>query len=77
MITPQGCPFNCAAHPCTVEYRAGMLPQTDRLLERAINLSVGVVDRGLGAAFGVNPRSTDEEVDRAAKQFVEAVRAAV
>jgi 8-amino-3,8-dideoxy-alpha-D-manno-octulosonate transaminase len=77
MITPEGCPFNCASHPCTVEYRKGMLPRTDGLLERAINLSVGVVDRGLGAAFGVNPRSTDEDVDRVAAQVADAVRASV
>ena len=46
-----------------------MLPQTDRLLERAINISVGVVDAGLGSAFGINLNSTNEEVDSQAELF--------
>jgi 8-amino-3,8-dideoxy-alpha-D-manno-octulosonate transaminase len=47
----------------------GAYPRTDDILARAINLSVGVVDAGLGAAFGINVRSTDEEIDRAAAAF--------
>ena len=74
MITEVGCPYNCASHPCQQEYRKGMLPATDRLLERAINISVGVVDKGLGSAFGIHPHSTDEEIDQKAKQFIEAVK---
>jgi dTDP-4-amino-4,6-dideoxygalactose transaminase len=74
MITDHGCPYNCASYPCQQEYRKGMLPNTDRLLERAINISVGVVDRGLGSAFGIHPHSTDEEIDQKAKQFITAVR---
>ena len=73
MITGHGCPYKCDCYPCGQEYRKGMLPQTDRLLERAINLSVGVVDGGLGAGFGINPLSTDEEVDRKAEEFIAAV----
>ncbi len=76
MITEVGCPYNCASYPCQQEYRTGMLPNTDRLLERAINISVGVVDRGLGAAFGIHPHSTDREIDEKAKQLIEAVRQA-
>jgi len=74
MITEVGCPYNCASHPCHQEYRKGMLPATDRLLERAINISVGVVDKGLGSAFGIHPHSTDKEIDQKAKQFIEAVK---
>jgi dTDP-4-amino-4,6-dideoxygalactose transaminase len=74
MITDHGCPYNCASYPCQQEYRKGMLPNTDRLLERAINISVGVVDKGLGSAFGIHPHSTDEEIDQKAKQFITAVR---
>ncbi len=77
MITGHGCPYNCSSYPCRQEYRKGMLPQTDNLLERAINLSVGVVDRGLGAAFGVNPLSTDEEIDRRADEFNKAVNESI
>jgi dTDP-4-amino-4,6-dideoxygalactose transaminase len=73
-ITEVGCPFHCASHPCHQEYRKGMLPNTDRLLERAINISVGVVDKGLGSAFGVHPHSTDGEIDQKAQQFIVAVR---
>jgi dTDP-4-amino-4,6-dideoxygalactose transaminase len=50
----------------------GAYPRTDDILARAINLSVGVVDAGLGAAFGIQVRSTDEEIDRAAERFREA-----
>ena len=47
----------------------GAYPRTDDILGRAINLSVGVVDAGLGAAFGINIRSTDEDIERAAQTF--------
>jgi 8-amino-3,8-dideoxy-alpha-D-manno-octulosonate transaminase len=47
----------------------GAYPRTDDTLSRAINLSVGVVDAGLGAAFGVNINSTDAEIAGAAKRF--------
>jgi 8-amino-3,8-dideoxy-alpha-D-manno-octulosonate transaminase len=50
----------------------GAYPRTDGVLSRAVNLSVGVVDRGLGAAFGITVLSTEEEIDRAARQFREA-----
>jgi dTDP-4-amino-4,6-dideoxygalactose transaminase len=74
MITEHGCPYNCACYPCQQEYRKGMLPRTDDLLARAINISIGVVDRGLGSAFGVHPRSTNQEIDQTVKQFAEALR---
>ena len=47
----------------------GAYPRTDDILSRAINLSVGVVDAGLGAAFGININSTDAEIAAAAQQF--------
>jgi dTDP-4-amino-4,6-dideoxygalactose transaminase len=46
----------------------GAYPRTDDLLRRAINLSVGVVDAGLGAAFGININSTDAQIAQAARQ---------
>ncbi len=73
MITPQGCPFNCACYPDHVRYEKGMLPRTDRLLERAINLSIGVVDRGLGSAFGIHPHATEAEIEQKAQEFRRAV----
>jgi dTDP-4-amino-4,6-dideoxygalactose transaminase len=46
----------------------GAFPRTDALLERSINLSVGVVDGGLGSGFGVNIKSSDAEIDRIAER---------
>lgn len=47
----------------------GAYPRTDDILSRSINLSVGVVDAGLGAAFGININSTDDEITQAARRF--------
>jgi dTDP-4-amino-4,6-dideoxygalactose transaminase len=47
----------------------GAYPRTDDILSRSINLSVGVVDAGLGSAFGIHVRSTDEEIEAAARRF--------
>jgi 8-amino-3,8-dideoxy-alpha-D-manno-octulosonate transaminase len=47
----------------------GACPRTDDILSRAINLSVGVVDAGLGSAFGININSTDAEIASAASRF--------
>jgi dTDP-4-amino-4,6-dideoxygalactose transaminase len=77
MAGARGCPFECQSYPCRQEYRAGMLPQTDSLVARAINVSVGVVDKGLGAGFGVHPHSTDAEVDQKARQLADAVKEAL
>jgi len=51
----------------------GAFPQTDDLLSRAINLSVGVVDGGLGSGFGITIRSTDDEI----REVGQAIRDAV
>lgn len=55
-------------------YYKNMLPRTDSILRRSINLSVGVVDPGLGADFGINPLTPEEEIDRKAEQFVRLVK---
>ena len=73
-IHPKSNPLKNPYYKGSATYRKGMLPQTDRLLERAINISVGVVDAGLGAAFGISLDSSDEEVDRRAQQFRQAVQ---
>lgn len=72
-LTP-GPPFQSSEFPCEVEYARGMLPQTDDLLARSVNLSIGVVDPGLGSAFGVHPQTPDDEVDRVAETVRTAVR---
>jgi hypothetical protein len=47
----------------------GAYPRTDDILSRAINLSVGVIDAGLGSAFGININSTDAEIEEVARRF--------
>ncbi len=54
--------------------KKGMLPKTDAILARAMNLSVGVVDPGIGANFGITVLSTDEEIARKAEEFVQKVK---
>lgn len=55
------------------DVRLGAFPKTDDLLARAVNLSVGVVDGGLGSGFGINIRSTDEEIQAKADLVKKAV----
>ncbi|HLF33370.1 MAG TPA: DegT/DnrJ/EryC1/StrS family aminotransferase [Cyclobacteriaceae bacterium] len=50
----------------------GSYPRTDDILSRAMNISIGVVDGGLGAGWGININSTDAEIEDAAKQFIDA-----
>jgi 8-amino-3,8-dideoxy-alpha-D-manno-octulosonate transaminase len=73
--TPDGCPFSCPHYSGgTVEYRKGMLPHTDAILKRAVNVSIGVVDAGLGTGFGISIESTDDEIDRTIERFRRSVR---
>ena len=56
MPTPLSCSFGCphyAEAGDSMQYGKGMLPRTDDLLNRSINISIGVSDAGLGSAFGV------------------------
>ncbi len=55
-------------------FRKHMLSQTDDILSRSINLSVGVVDPGLGADFGITILSDDEEVIEKGREFVKIVK---
>ena len=52
----------------------GAYPRTDDILSRAVNLSVGVVDAGLGAGFGIDIDSTDADIGRVAETFRDACR---
>jgi 8-amino-3,8-dideoxy-alpha-D-manno-octulosonate transaminase len=47
----------------------GAYPRTDDILSRAINIGVGVVDAGLGSAFGININSNENEIESVAKAF--------
>jgi dTDP-4-amino-4,6-dideoxygalactose transaminase len=55
-------------------YRKHMLPRTDDVLARSINLSVGVVDPGLGAGFGIDILSSEQSIERQAQEFIAVVR---
>jgi len=73
VINPKLNPLTNPYYKGSTKYEKGMLPKTDDLLNRAINISVGVVDAGLGSAFGININSTDEEVDRKVEEFKKAL----
>ena len=47
----------------------GAFPQTDRILERSLNISVGVVDVGLGTAFGINVQSEEPEIEEVGRKL--------
>jgi 8-amino-3,8-dideoxy-alpha-D-manno-octulosonate transaminase len=51
-------------------YTKGSYPKTDDILSRAMNISVGVVDGGLGSGWGININSSDDEIEAAAEQFI-------
>jgi dTDP-4-amino-4,6-dideoxygalactose transaminase len=55
-------------------YTKGSYPRTDDILSRSINISVGVVDDGLGSGWGIHINSTDEEIEAAAEQFIKACK---
>jgi len=57
--------------------RKGMLSKTDAILSRAVNLSVGVVDPGIGASFGITVLSSDQEIARKGEEFVKKVKSIV
>lgn len=52
----------------------GSYPKTDDILSRAMNISIGVVDEGLGSGWGININSSDTEIEVAAKQFIDACK---
>ncbi len=51
----------------------GSYPRTDDIFSRAMNISIGVVDGGLGAGWGININSSDAEIEAAATQFTGAL----
>ncbi len=72
-ITSEGCPFTCPFYKNgKLEYSRGMLPQTDALLGRAINIGIGVSDAGLGSAFGITMKDGFDAVDARAGEFRDA-----
>ena len=55
-----------------MRYFKGMLPRTDALLARSLNISIGVSDPGLSSAFGVTIRDGLDVVDERARLFRDA-----
>jgi len=70
VVTGEGCPFTCPYYKGgTVEYHKGMLPKTDSILGRAINISIGVSDPGLGSGYGITIKSDESEIDKKLEHF--------
>jgi dTDP-4-amino-4,6-dideoxygalactose transaminase len=73
-VTPEKCPFTCSPYTNRgghMQYRKGMLPKTDALLARSLNISIGVSDPGLSSAFGVTMRDGLNVVEQRAARFCE------
>ncbi len=71
-VTPVSCPFVCSPYTSRgghMRYHKGMLPQTDALLARSLNISIGVSDPGLSSGFGVTMRDGLEQVEECAALF--------
>ena len=71
--TPVQCPFACfgrySGDTREIRYWQGMLPKTDALLERSLNISIGVSDPGLSSGYGVTVRDDLQSVERHAASF--------
>jgi dTDP-4-amino-4,6-dideoxygalactose transaminase len=61
--------FNIYLKDKGLPFGRGAYPRTDDILSRSINLSVGVVDGGLGSAFGINIDSPEDEIRAVARRF--------
>jgi dTDP-4-amino-4,6-dideoxygalactose transaminase len=71
-ITPEQCPFTCPYYTNKggdMKYHKGMLPRTDALLARSVNISIGVPDPGLRSSFGVSMNDGLDVVEQRAEQF--------
>ena len=70
-VSGKGCPFDCSCYgERAVEYRRGMLPQTDALLARSMSIGIGVFDANL-APFGLRMRDDEAVAERCAARFRE------
>jgi hypothetical protein len=70
MPVERGCPFSCTCHfDADIEYRVGMLPQTDAIVSRAMNIGIGVRDPNLGSSFGVSVLDGPDQVHERAARF--------
>lgn len=67
------CPYDCPVYQGEADYIKHMLPVTDDILERAVNIGIGVIDKGLGAGVGVDINATEDEIDAVAQRIMEIV----
>ncbi len=67
--TQINCPFSCPYYGKEVECRTDMLPRTNDILKRSVSISIGVVDAGLGAGFGINILSIDKEIEEVSNKI--------
>ena len=73
-VTDEGCPFKCPFYEGPeVKYSKGMLPQTDDLLKKAINISIGVSDAGLSSGYGIKITSSPEEIEEVGRNLSKAI----
>lgn len=49
----------------------GSLHKTDDILSRSVNISIGVVDGGLGAGYGINILSSNEEITAVTQRILD------
>jgi len=65
-----------AKNPCLegLHFEKHMLPQTDDILERAVNISIGVVDKGLGSGYGININSTPDDIKILGEKIAEIIK---
>jgi dTDP-4-amino-4,6-dideoxygalactose transaminase len=73
-VTEVKCPFECSPYTSKggqMEYRKGMLPRTDALLARSLNISIGVSDPGLSSAFGLTMKDDLRVAEERALRFRE------
>jgi hypothetical protein len=69
----KGPPFHDSANGQAADhYWPGMLPQTDKLVRRAMSIGIGVSDPNLGSNFGVTIRDGEDAVRERAHQFRDA-----
>ena len=72
-VTEEGCPFTWLYYNSEIGYKKGMLPQTDELLNRAKNISIGVSDVGLGSVYRIHITSTKEEIQEKGKFLLKTI----
>lgn len=77
MPTEFNCPFACKEYGKEIEYKMHMLPKTDDILARSVNISIGVSDVNLGSKIGINILSPDKEVKAITDKIIDALKKSI